>query len=560
MHLLHRRAVGEGQAGRGQQPPGRHHLPLGAPGAAQTEGGEGVRGDDAFQHHDLLLLQCAEQRAAALADEINNTADGRTARRERGGHRRIPRAHDDLLHVHTRGHLFHPSTRRGTVQGVLPVDELRLPLHFLFDPAHHSSQHLDVGLESGGFAPGSAGRQLLLHKLLLPRHQLLLFAGEDGLAGGDDAGGPLALLRGLFVQQLLLVTRRLLVCGGAEVGRVGVPIPTEERDSDRGLLQRSDVVASVATHQHVVPLALLQCADHLCLALGRHPRVHFDARDLIPQPPLRHRGSGLERRLGHHQVIALVHVPNFADVKRLPSAVLPNGLLPKHLPAVLGQQHRLRLAGANPNLLRHVQGCQGGIARQHGNRVVGVVQGVDDGLGVRAGLASEGDEAHKPQVALHERPGLHVSARLALLGRQRQYTHALLGHGLVRGIKPMGLGPREQETAHGLWRPLDQALHAFGHRARGIPDLADHGHALELGREMVPVQDAHREGHLRGLVLRGLQRVGHVPQLLDGLVLCGPLRHDADLLLQDVDRALLGLPVPGPRGVLVGLIPPLDPS
>jgi hypothetical protein len=52
----------------------------------QGQRAERVGGDAGLQHHDLLLHQRGEQRAAALADQVHHGTHGGDARGEGRGH------------------------------------------------------------------------------------------------------------------------------------------------------------------------------------------------------------------------------------------------------------------------------------------------------------------------------------------------------------------------------------------------------------------------------------------------------------------------------------------
>jgi hypothetical protein len=95
----------ERKRGDQDEPVGRHQLPLRAASALEGESGEGVRRDQRLKHHDLLLLQCRQQSASPLSDEINNRSHRRRARSEGCGNRRVARPHNRqrvlrLLHTH----------------------------------------------------------------------------------------------------------------------------------------------------------------------------------------------------------------------------------------------------------------------------------------------------------------------------------------------------------------------------------------------------------------------------------------------------------------------------
>ena len=62
-----------------------HELPLAGSRVVQRECTKTVRGDDALQHHDLLLHQGAQQGAAALTDQIHHRPHGRGACGEGSG-------------------------------------------------------------------------------------------------------------------------------------------------------------------------------------------------------------------------------------------------------------------------------------------------------------------------------------------------------------------------------------------------------------------------------------------------------------------------------------------
>mmetsp|Transcript_14096 Transcript_14096/g.41995 ORF Transcript_14096/g.41995 Transcript_14096/m.41995 type:complete len:248 (+) Transcript_14096:318-1061(+) len=85
VHAVARRRVGKGQGRRGQEPVRCHHLPFRAARALKRQGRQHVGIDDAVEHHDLLLLQGAQQRAPPLPYEINAVLDGRCLGGERRG-------------------------------------------------------------------------------------------------------------------------------------------------------------------------------------------------------------------------------------------------------------------------------------------------------------------------------------------------------------------------------------------------------------------------------------------------------------------------------------------
>mmetsp|Transcript_8587 Transcript_8587/g.34987 ORF Transcript_8587/g.34987 Transcript_8587/m.34987 type:complete len:321 (+) Transcript_8587:1624-2586(+) len=285
------------------------------------------------------------------------------------------------------------------------------------------------------------------------------------------------------------------------------------------LLERADVVRTVAAHERVKP-ALLHCAQNGFLVLGRHAGIHAHVLHGGQRPlVVRHRRA--KRLARHTQIVAIGgearhrsgvvrdgHDVGGATAARSALTVLVRrhsrcGGHPLELVlAASGEDERLRRVRASDGgRARDVQAGEGVVTGRHDDRVRAVPQVPDDGVAVAAHGALERDEAGARQVRLdvlarERRPlpsGGGRRARRARIVehavREAQHAHALDGQVPVRTHVALRHRAGREEFLHRLGTALGEDPRLLC--AARLLDLCNHAHALQLGAEGIAVQNGH---------------------------------------------------------------------
>mmetsp|Transcript_27382 Transcript_27382/g.76586 ORF Transcript_27382/g.76586 Transcript_27382/m.76586 type:complete len:723 (-) Transcript_27382:940-3108(-) len=542
MHPLGGRGVREAQAGDRDHPLGRHHLPLRGPGALERQRGEHVRADNALQHHDLLLLQRAQQRAPSLPDEVHAVLHRRGLRREWRGDRRVTWPHHGqppggrlalqlLLHIL---HLFlHVCWRARPVvdvaMGLVVLLQRSLELSLVPDEGRLHRPHLR---HHAPVAPLGPGLHLRLQPLFLFRLQLLLLLPGEGFPGLYGLLCPLLQrLRTLAQHGLRVLLLAADLRDGLAALRlvrrlrgVRVAVAGEQSEAHVGLLERAHVVTPIAAHERELAL-LLELANNGGLTLRRHAREHLDLVDADPELGASLRGR-VQRVSGDYQGELLGQPVDVLCERQLLSPALAGchhpvgGRLASARPLPRRQQQPGAIALRDAAGARHVQGSQRGVPGDHGDLVVRLAQRPDDERGVCPRPALEADEAGEAEASLHLLSrGLAavVPAVVHPAVRKREYSQPSLGKLDVAPLEPRGHGALRQQRAQGLRRALHEAVEPRpALEAGGLPrhpHFCHHRHALQGRGEVEPVLDVRR-CHRRATAL-----------VRQRLPVCAGLRH-----------------------------------
>mmetsp|Transcript_47956 Transcript_47956/g.154723 ORF Transcript_47956/g.154723 Transcript_47956/m.154723 type:complete len:270 (+) Transcript_47956:1560-2369(+) len=240
---------------------------------------------------------------------------------------------------------------------------------------------------------------------------------------------------------------------------VHVAVSGQEGQANIRLLQGSDVVTTIAAHEHMTAL-LLHLPDDQGLALRSHA---CEDTDLVHcQPEIRlslHRS--IEGIACHDQCKLLRQLCGRCGERPLLASGVAGGNDPLDLPRTRESEKQARQRASHDAASPcDVQGRQRRVASQHCDTVPGLAQGSEDHARVRARLALEGDEAREKQFTFHVLPHeVHDVGAQLCLGElpegQREDAEARLrqrGVGLVEPRRSRVLG---QELADGLGRALD---------------------------------------------------------------------------------------------------------
>mmetsp|Transcript_49803 Transcript_49803/g.132107 ORF Transcript_49803/g.132107 Transcript_49803/m.132107 type:complete len:223 (+) Transcript_49803:1228-1896(+) len=182
------------------------------------------------------------------------------------------------------------------------LDRLLLLGQLCLHPAHNVRHGTELCFEAHLLTVGSSGLQLLLNPLLLLGHQIPSLARKllRRFFRGDLCTSsrllPLLRQRGLGIIDIFQIF--------SHFASVGISEATEKSDAYVGLLQGSDIVTTVATHQGGNLLTSAHSLDNLLFLPWRETRENAEQVQKVPHCfLLRTLKSELQTPAGDHQLV-----------------------------------------------------------------------------------------------------------------------------------------------------------------------------------------------------------------------------------------------------------------
>ena len=279
VHLVDGRRIREGELRDHEEPRGGDHLALRGARALERERREYIGRDERFEHHDLLLLECGEEGAPPLSDEVDNVSHGGRSGGEGRGDRGVTRTHHRQPRARLRlsGELLQALARVVHV-AVDRVEAAALGCHLALHARERALEDAHVPHHPQLLAARLRRRHLLHDPLLLEHLELFLLGLHRRTLDTVRLGRLLGERERLRVELILGASPLLGLLGATLLiaRRVHVAVSREEREAHIRLLESAAVVAAVAAHEDASPRALLRHPEHLGLARGCHPCEHLE--------------------------------------------------------------------------------------------------------------------------------------------------------------------------------------------------------------------------------------------------------------------------------------------